>query len=93
MKWRKFLLPLAVSVTGLLSGASSALATPIAADMEDGQRLEGGPPLAASSVRIAPVESDFVLRRSGSARTQLATHYSHSSHSSHWSHSSHYSSY
>lgn len=80
MKKRAFLLPLAVSLAGLI--ATSAEATPAA---------PAATPTVQASVQSTPAPAPLVLKRSNDS-VKFARHGSHSSHASHASHSSHYSS-
>ena len=80
MKKRKFLAPLAISISALLGGA---IVPPV-------QALNV--PLAMERTSVAPQEAHhFVLRRSSGSELMLTQHESHASHESHESHTSHMS--
>jgi hypothetical protein len=81
MNKRQFLLPLAVSISALITGADTSLASPapsISLRAELGQ--------SGSSETI---QDPLVLKRATGPEARFADHESHSSHESHASHSSH----
>lgn len=85
MKKRAFLLPLAVSLAGLIAGGAEAsvpdVTAPISSSVIEGSVTAG-----------VPAPAPLVLQRANGA-TKFAAHGSHSSHASHASHASHSSHY
>ena len=94
MKKRVFLLPLAVSVTALISAGDPATAKVGGSELPIAQL-----PIPSQTTVIPQSKSEFVLRHSQPTDSVIAGHFSHSSHvshsshMSHVSHSSHYSGY
>ena len=83
MNKRQFLLPLAVSISALISGTGGSVGAspaPAASFTSEADR--------SASVG-STIQDPLVLNRANRAEMRFADHESHSSHSSHASHSSH----